>query len=311
MLTNFLEKSKPINFIVYIGLFFCFFFFALFSNFISTQFTLNLLLESSLFVISFLVIFFFYNFIVSKNKLTFDHSYAFFFFTITFTPFINSVLEREILLIFIVYLLFLRKIYSLRSSNKVIQKTFDSGFWLAILFIIEPSSILFLVLLYAAILLQQKANIHTLISPIIGFLTPLFIYFSYLFWKDATESFTKLFEFNISNNYINFSDSPLNYFLTAITLLSLFSFFIKSPKALSVNNSFKKSWILLIINLLIAIILVIINPKENGIEYCFLFVPASIIMANGFEVIQNKIIKNIIIGIIFLSVLFTFFSTTT
>ena len=310
MLTNFLEKSKPINFIVYLGLFFCFLFFTLFSNIFSNQFTWNLLLESSFFVLLFLIIFFFYNFIVSKNKLTFDHSYAFFLFATTLIPFINSILKQETLIILIVYLLFLRKIYSLRSSNKVIQKTFDGGFWLAILFILEPNTILFVVLLFAAILLQQKGNIHTLLSPIIGFVAPLFIYFSYLFWKDSTESFTKLFKINISNNLTNSNFTPITYLLIAIFTLSLISFFMKSPRALSVNNSFKKSWILLIINLVIGLIFLIINPIENGVGYAILLVPISIIIANGFEVIKSKIIKNVIVGILLISIFFTFISTT-
>ena len=191
MLAKFLEKSKPINFIVYLVSFYCFFFTTVFSNILEEQFAWSIVFESLSYFFLFLSIFFFYHFVVSKNKLTFDNSYSFFFFTLTIILFISKLFDFKILIVFLIYLLFLRKVYSLRSPKKVIQKLFDSGFWLGILCILEPFSSLFTVLIFAAILLHQKITVHTLLTPILGFFSPLITYFAYLFWNNSTEEFTE------------------------------------------------------------------------------------------------------------------------
>ena len=307
MLAKFLEKSKPINFIVYLVLFFCFFFITVFSNIIGEDFTWYKVLESFSYFFLFLSIFFFYHFVVSKNKLTFDHSYSFFLFTLTIILFISKLFEFKVLILLLVYLLFLRKIYSLRSSKKVIQKLFDSGFWLGILCVLEPFSLLFSILIFAAILLHQKITIHTLVTPIIGFITPLITYFSYLLWNNSIEEFTQLFYFDVINNISIYSEDYTFWIFGVIVLLTISSIILKSPKALSVNNSFKKNWILLIVNTIITAVFALIIIEKNGSEIVFLLVPSSIIIANGFEVIKKNVLKNILFGLLLIGTVLTFF----
>ena len=307
MLAKFLEKSKPINFIVYLVLFFCFFFITVFSNIIGEYFTWYKVLESFSYFFLFLSIFFFYHFVVSKNKLTFDNSYSFFLFTLTIILFISKLFEFKVLILLLVYLLFLRKIYSLRSSKKVIQKLFDSGFWLGILCVLEPFSLLFSILIFAAILLHQKITIHTLVTPIIGFITPLITYFAYLLWNNSIEEFTQLFYFDVINNISIYSEDYTFWIFGVIVLLTISSIFLKSPKALSVNNSFKKNWILLIVNTIITAVFALLIIEKDGSEIVFLLVPSSIIIANGFEVIQKNVLKNILFGLLLGGTILTFF----
>ena len=307
MLAKFLEKSKPINFIVYLVLFFCFFFITVFSNIIGEDFTWYKVLESFSYFFLFLSIFFFYHFVVSKNKLTFDHSYSFFLFTLTIILFISKLFEFKVLILLLVYLFFLRKIYSLRSSKKVIQKLFDSGFWLGILCILEPFSLLFSILIFAAILLHQKITIHTLVTPILGFITPLISYFAYLLWKNSIEEFTQLFYFDVINNISIYSKDYTFWIFGVIVLLTISSIILKSPKALSVNNSFKKNWILLIVNTIITAVFALLIIEKDGSEIVFSLVPSSIIIANGFEVIQKNVLKNILFGFLLIATITTFF----
>ena len=307
MLANFLEKSKPINFIVYLGLFFCFFLITVFTGLFTGGFAWYKMIESCSFLVLFLIVFFFYNFIVSKNKLTFDNSYAFFLFVLATLLFISKLLVLKTLILLIIYLLFLRKIYSLRSSKKVIEKLFDSGFWLGVLFILEPFSLVFAALIYASIFLRKKVSIHTLLTPIIGFASPLIIYFTYLFWNDATEEINQLFFFNNVNNLLIYAKDNTIWIFFIVLLLTIFSIFLKSPKVLSVNNSFKKSWLLLIINAIIAVVFALIITKKDGTEIVFLLVPTSIIIANGFETIEKVLIRNILFGLLLASTILTFF----
>ena len=130
--------------------------------------------------------------------------------------------------ILLLYILLLRKIYSLQSPKKILQKLFDSGFWLGILFILEPFSAVFVILIYAAIFLHQKPIVNNLIVPIIGFLTPLIIYCTYCFWFDKPYLFTNLFYFESYHSEFFCSESSfywISVFITFISSLNVFHTF--------------------------------------------------------------------------------------
>ncbi|MDX6745351.1 DUF6427 family protein [Polaribacter sp. PL03] len=308
MLANFLGKSKPINFIILLSLFVCLFIFSSFLFIYNNNFELAILVKSASYLGIFLIIFFFFNFIVSKNNLTFDNTYAFFVFTIVLSYFLQTTNNYKTLITILLHILFLRKVYSLKSQKHILQKLFDSGFWLSILFIIAPFSAMFSILIYAAIFSHQKPIINNLIAPIIGFITPLLIYATYCFWFDKLYVFTNLFYFDTFNSFVFYSENSVYWPTILIIVLSIVAIFLKSPKALSVNNSFKKSWILLIINLTIALFFALFIPKKNGTELLFMLFPAAIIIANGLETINNTLIKNIVFILLLLTaVTFPFF----
>ena len=295
MLANFLNKSKPINFIgLLIFFFFCYIINVLLSVF-KNGFALDSLLESTILLFLFLGVFFFYNFILSKNKLTFDNSFAFFLFTVLLVSLLAELSNFKSLILVIIYLFFLRKVYRLRTSRILIKKLFDCGFWLGVLFILEPLSILFLVIIFIGVFLHQKITLNTLFVPIIGFATPLFIYFTYLFWIDKTIEFTELFNYTFNYDIELYKSSKYIRFFTSIFIVSFVSIVFKSIATLAVNNTFRKSWYLLIANFLIVIIFLILKPEKNGSEILYILFPVSVICANGVELVKKQFIKNLLL----------------
>ena len=91
-------------------------------------------------LVFFLVFFFFYNFILSKNKLTLYNSYGFLIFVLLFGFFPDTMSSRNELFLNILVLVYLRRLYSLRSGKDLHKKIFDSGFWLGILFLLAPKT---------------------------------------------------------------------------------------------------------------------------------------------------------------------------
>ena len=303
MLANFLSKSKPINFIILLIFFFCFYLLTVLNAFYIDGFDIDKLLKSGVLLVLFISIFFFYNFIVSKNRLTFDNSYAIFLFMLFLCFILSNTLEYKALILLILHLLFLRKIYSLKSTKQVLQKIFDAGFLLGVSFIIEPLSIIFFILMYAGIFIHQKTTIHTILIPIVGFISPLILYFVYLFWFDKTEDFFNLFNFLDINVFLIYTGNNIIWFVGFVLLLTLLSLFIKSPKALSVSNSFKRNWILLNINLVIALVFAMLIIDKNGYEIVYLLFPTSIIIANGVEIVKSNIAKNVVFILILVGVI--------
>lgn len=304
MLANFLSKSRPINFLVLLFLFFCCFITVIYINFFVDGFYANNLIKSVALLGLFLAIFFSYNFILTKNNLTLDNSYAFFLFTLFVCFLLPNLINYKILFLITLHLFFLRKVYSLKSAKELLQKLFDAGFWLGISFVIEPFLVVYLLLIYAGVLVHQKITIHTILSPIIGFLTPLFLYFTYCFWFDKTEEFLHLFSFDVLNNFYLFNNKKSIWFVALIIIMAFISLFVKSQKVLFIGNSFKRSWILLMVNAVLAILFMLIIEVKNGSEIMFFLFPTSIIIANGIEVINRKWVKNVLFIIILIAVLF-------
>ncbi|MBU3011614.1 hypothetical protein KO506_09385 [Polaribacter vadi] len=294
MLANFLNKSKPINFIVFLIFFFIGFVFSIYTAFFTNAFLFDNLLKSGAILLFFLIIFFLFNFINSKNNLTFDNSYAYFLFTGLIVMILPELIGYKTLILTVIYLLFLRKIYSLHTAKRILEKLFDSGFWLGVFFVLEPLSALLFILVYVAIYVHNKITIHTLLAPIIGFLAPLLVYFAYFFWFDKIDEFTDLFNFNINFDVQFYSKIKYLWILYSTLIFAVFAIFLKSINTLSVNNKFKRSWILLIYNFFVLILFLMFLPEKNGSELIFILFPTAIILANGIELIQKNIFKNMV-----------------
>ena len=303
MLANFLSKSRPINFLVLLLLFFCCYITVIYFNFFVDGFHLDKLLKSVAILGFFLALFFSFNFILTKNNLTLDNSYAFFLFTLFICFLLPNLIDYKILILMLLHFGFIRKVYSLNSAKDLLKKLFDAGFWLGISFLIEPSLVVYFILIYVAILLHQKTTIHTILSPIIGFLTPLFLYFTYFFWFDKSADFLQLFSFDALNNLSFFQEEKSVWFVSSLIIMTFIALFIKSQKALFIGNSFKRSWILLMINALLALLFMLLIKVKNGSEIVYVLFPTSIIIANGIEVINKKWIKNVIFIVVLIDVI--------
>ncbi|CAA0226474.1 DUF6427 family protein [Tenacibaculum maritimum] len=298
MLANFFGKSKPVNFLVIFALFLCLSSISLLTN---NQHINNISFFLKHFgktLVLFLILFSVYNFILSKNELTFDNSYAFLFFVLLIGLFPNTITIDKNFYINLTLFLALRKIYSLQSEKSTVKKLFDGGFWLGICFIIEPFSLIFCLLFYAAIFLHKKITIQTLLVPMIGFFVPIFLYFTYCFWHDNMVSFLQLFKWFTSYEFDIYFQIKYSYGIFLVLFLVATSLLLKTPKALAVNNTFKGNWILIMFNLLVTLFLVVLSKHKNGGELLFTFFPISIILANGFELLQKKWLKETILALL-------------
>lgn len=298
MLANFFGKSSPINFIIIIGVFLIYFF----SNFFLI-FHYIPLTEVLLFLIISLIIFFFYNIILFKNKLTKYNSYGFVFFIILFGMISVSIFDRNYLLLHGLFLIFLRRVYSLQSTRNILGKLFDSGFWLGVFFLFEPFSILFFVLIYLSNSLFQKTNWQTILVPVVGFFAPLFCAYTYYFWIDSPQFFWSYFDWYTSYDFLVYKKISLKTPLFIIGIVTLFAFLVKTPKIIGVSGSYRKYWTLLFFNLILSILFITVLRHRTGAELQFLFFPISIILTNWLESFKTRITKE---AVLFLGLLLPF-----
>jgi hypothetical protein len=246
------------------------------------------------------------NFIVRKNSLCEDNSYAILFYILFWGMFPASMLNGGIFVSNFILLFAFRRLYSLRSSLRTREKIFDSAFWIGIASIFYLWSFLYLFLVYAAIWLFRKADWRSIWIPVIGYLTPVFLAYTYLLAFDDLERFRGIWTFDLSFDLLTYSDVRFFLPLVVIGLLFILSIYPTTKKSLLAKIDFKSTWQLLIIHVAVSMLLMILAPEKNGSEFSFLFFPLSIIFANFLQILEKYWIREGILYILFFTLFLTF-----
>lgn len=295
MLANFFGKSNPANFIIIFLVFLGFYSAAFFSIFPIATINSEIVLDQLVVLGLFILLFFFFNFILAKNKLTLYNSYGFLFFATIFGFFPETLLHKQAVFLNILLLIFLRRVYSLRSPKDILKKTFDSGFWLGVLFLLEPFTLLFGLLIFMAITLFQKLNFQTFFIPIVGYIVPVFCYFAYCFWFDQVDQFESLFLWYTEYDFQVYQTTNLLIPIVFIGVFTFISIVFKTPKAFLISGSFRKYWTLILINLIVAIAMIVLSKERTSVELMVAFFPIAIILANWIEGVKKDFFKNLLL----------------
>lgn len=294
MIANFFNKTKPIViFSIAILLFIYHCISILMKGFDS--FSVMFVVKKALYFCWYVLFLFLFMFILKKNKLTQDNSYALLLTVFMLGAFSKTTFLNYIIFSNITLLLSYRKIYSLRSGINTKIKLFDAAFWIGISTLIYSWSILYILLIYVGIFIYQKGSLKNLLIPIVGFVTPIFIYFTYCLYLDSLPTFYDNFNYNFNLDFVAYNSLKFLIPITFLITILLWSILSATPKIILISNNLKYSWNVLINHLLISIVIIIFSPVKNGLEFFYLVFPASIIIANFLERSKSTIFKDIIL----------------
>ncbi len=294
MIANFFNKTKPINFLVLSVLLTIVF---IIGNLTTTNndITLYYFLKKSFFLFLLILSIFIINFIIRKNAITDDNSYAILIYILFFGIFPFSFSDGHILAANLILLFAYRRIYSLRSILKPNEKIFDSSFWIGLASLFYTWSFVYLLLLFLAIFLFNKLTWKNIIIPFIGFITPIFLYYTYLLLTNDVSYFNNFLELPHSFQFYPY----LEYnFLIPIIFIAAFSFISITPltkKFLLAKIDFKSTWFVLLSHLTVALVVVLLAPKKDGSELSFLFFPLSILFANYIQITEKNWLKELVL----------------
>jgi hypothetical protein len=262
---------------------------------INKPFGLNVLIKQTSLLAVCLSSVFVLDFLVSRNNLTKKNSYKILIFGLFVALLPETILNSKLLLANFFILLALRRILSLRSNKDIKKKLFDASFWICIATLFYFWSILFYVLIIAALILYSIVDIKNWIVPFIGALTVVIIGVSYMIIMD----------YNIldySNNLISFSFdfSTLNSKRIVVSATIILSYgvwsllyFVRHLKAKSKKS--RPSFLLIIFAVVVGLLILAVSPNKNGSEFLFLFAPLSIIVTNYLETISEKWFKEVLL----------------
>ena len=306
MLTNFFSNSKPFHFILislllFVGYTFYNFQISSFENdFIRL---IQLTFKFGLYIILMLI----FGFVIKKNNLTQINSYALFIFIclLLLTP--NVFQNSKPILSTVFILLALRRILSFNSKKNIQKKILDASLWIGIATFFYFWSILFLFVLYAALIQLASKNFKLFLIPIIGMFVVFIIctiYFLYLdnnmYWYKDYKIFSS-FDFSSFKLLKNFFSLFVILSMTVISLVFKFLNFTKTPL-----RKKSKYWII-IFTLITGIIIVILTGQKNGVELIFTIVPISILFSNFIEAVQRKWASEMMLWFILVAPIFSYF----
>ena len=294
MIANFFSKTKPATIFILVALLFVYFFTATFL-FHSPEISIQFLVKRIGFFIFIALFLLIVNFIVKKNKLTKDNSYALLLMVFLLGTFSDAMFSSDIVFANFALMLGLRKIYSLRSGVDTKLKLFDACFWIGMATLFYSWSIFFVLLVYVGMIVHQKLTVKNLFIPVVGFLTPMLIYFTYCLYFESATFFYNKFSYEFNLDFSSYTTIKLLIPAVFLSMALLWSLLKVTPKVVSVRNNFKFSWDVLINHLLISITIVVLAPIKNGAELFFVIFPSAVMVANLMHHIRSKIIRNMIL----------------
>lgn len=305
MITSFFRKSTPINYTaIILGLLFLFFYYQL-KHATADNSLYNIILKCVLLVVLF-ASFFLTNFILKKNGLSKDSAYGVFFFLL-FLMFFPGILNNTPLLLsnFFV-LLAMRRIISLKSLKASKEKIFDASLWVFIACLFHFWSILYIALIFVAILFHVARDYRNWFLPILAFFTIaiLFVGSAIFLNKQWIESLlaNSVIDLRLHyfvNNYQNIAFSiyaTIGLFFLVVLLLTL------SNRPLILHPTYKK----VISALVIGSVVFAVSPNKSNDLLVYTFAPLAMITTTYFETAQAYWKREVVLWILLSAALFSF-----
>jgi len=294
MIATFFNKSTPLEKLSVIILLSLVVIVDIFST-NATQFNFIFLVKKIAVFIFLLINLFLVQFISKKNGLRKDNAYDILLVVIFIAMFPLTIVNNTILVSHFILLLAFRRTYSLRTIKNTKEKLFDSSFYIGLAAIIYPWSIFYLFLPYSAIIAFNKRTVRNVIIPLVGVITPIIIYGTYLF---LTDNFEKAYvQLDTSLSFGTYNSLLLLLPITLILGFLIWTIFPTTIKIITVNNELKNSWYLILSHLVISIFIMIPSPVKNGAEFIFLFFPLAIIFTNYLQLVNEKWFKDVFLYI--------------
>ncbi|MCB0461632.1 MAG: DUF6427 family protein [Flavobacteriaceae bacterium] len=286
MITRFFSTSKPIH-LVLVSFFVLALFLVVRSGYYSNGINaFQILKELLLYGVTLLSIFVL-SFFVNKNNLTKQNSFKILFFSL-FLACIPETIQHGNIIISNVFILFaIRRIISLRSNLYIKKKLFDAAFWITLASLFYFWSILFLILVFAALIFFSIGQVNNWIIPFTGIITVILMVISYYIVTENSFGDIYMYIDGVSFDFSNYNKLSLIISLTIILSLGLWALFFYIKKLQDKTRAYRPSFILILIALVIGIVIVVMSPNKNGSEFIFMFAPLAIIMTNYVESIKE------------------------
>lgn len=307
MITSVFRKSTPLNLILVVFLMLVFFFLYQIQDLTWTDSFVSISKKMGLFAVL-LGSVFVTNFVAKKNGLSKDSCYTIFFYFL-FLLFFPSVLDNFNLVISNFFILLaLRRLISLQSLKASKEKIFDASLWIFLAALFHFWSILYIVLVFISIIFHVSRDYRNWVLPFIALFSvgTIASVFSIMFDTSIIE-FVKMhatISFKLDYFANNYQNGAFSIFLTVALFFVISMFASLSSKPLLLHASYKK----IITSFFIGIVIFVISANKSNDLLLFTFAPLAIMATSHIETKQLQLKQEMVLGVLILCSLFTFFS---
>jgi len=292
MLTNLFSRSRPINYFLIIAALLFVYLVNLFadmswvtSNFsLVNKIILFLVLGLSVFVVQFITI---------KNQLANQNLYSLFFYTCFFILFSTILDNNQVIVANFFVLLALRRIFSLHSLRDVKQKIFDAAFLILIASLFHFWSILFIILLYFAILWFVSEDYKNWFIPVLALFCVSVLFYTYTLYSDI--SFLGYWKNHIlvSFDFTYFKNIYQNIALALFTSIACLFAFSQVLELRKLSVSVYGIYNMILVCFVVGVLIYILSDNKNNSFLIYTFFPLSILGANYIERLAKHWIKEL------------------
>jgi hypothetical protein len=307
MITSLFRKSTLLNYSAVIIGVVVFFFLCQIHGQTTTDVEIGIV-KRVLLLIIILASLFIANFIVKKNALSKDSAYMvlFYFILLLFFPQLWSNFNLIVSNFFI--LLALRRLISLQSPRAPKEKIFDASLWVFVACLFHFWSILYIVLVFIAILFHVARDYRNWFLPFIAFFTIASIFLLMALFFDVTyiQKLLSQTAVNYKINYFvnNYQNLALSIYAT-IALFFVVSLLLSlSNRPLMLHSSYKK----IISAFFIGVVIFVISPYKSNDLLVFTIAPLAMMATSHIEIAQVKWQKEVVLFALIILGIFSFFS---
>jgi len=299
MITSFFKTSKPIHYIIFsIVLMSLFFHQRIFvSDFEST---LSNYLKEGACLLVVIASFFALIFIVTKNNLTQNNSFAALFFCLFVGVFPQILDYTPTLTANLFILLSLRRIVSLKNKVNIKKKILDATLWICLATLFDSFSIFFFAPLIIGLALYSVFEIKNILIPLFGifaFVT-LWVSFSFVVHDQLPNIYQYLPSLSFEvQDFILKKHTGFSLFITIVILFGIINYFLSGFLKNRLN---RPSLVLLIFIIVISFWAFLCSHTESNELYVFVVAPLAILMANFSETTKFRWMNDLIIVSLFI-----------
>ncbi len=241
------------------------------------------------------------DFFSRKNDLTQKNSYKVLIFTLLLGVFPIVFKVDNVLIANFFILLSFRRTISIRNGLTVKKKLLDASFWVGIAALFYFWSLLFFLVIIAALLLYAVNDIKNWIIPFVGLLCVVAFTVSYSLLTNNKISELHDHIQSISLDLSAYNITKLIIAITIVTSLSLWALFFYINNLKTIVRAKKPGFLLVIIAMLVSGVIIIIAPNKNGSEFIFGFAFLSIIITNYLETVKERWFAELFVWILLIT----------
>lgn len=307
MIASVFKKSTPLNLILVVFLMLVFFILYQIQDLTWTGSLVSILKKSGLFLVL-LGSVFITNFVAKRNGLSKDSSYTIFFYFLFLLFFPSSLDNSNLILSNFFILLALRRLISLQSLKASKEKIFDASLWIFVASLFHFWSILYIVLVFISIIFHVSRDYRNWVLPFIALFSvgTIASVFSIMFDTSIIEFVKTHATVHFKLDYFanNYQNGAFSIYLTVALFFVVSMFASLSSKPLLLHASFKK----ILSSFFIGIAIFVVSANKSNDLLLFTFAPLAIMATSHIEIKQLQLKQEMVLGVLILCSLFTFFS---